>query len=94
MEDKKKFMAKAIELSINSATTIGGPFGSVIVKDQKIIAEGSNKVTSTNDPTAHGEIVAIREACKNLNTFDLLDVRFIHLVNLARCVFQQFIGQD
>ena len=71
MEDKKKFMAKAIELSIKSANTIGGPFGSVIVKDQKIIAEGSNKVTFTNDPTAHGEIVAIREACRNLNTFDL-----------------------
>ena len=71
MEDKKKFMAKAIELSINSANTIGGPFGSVIVKDNKIIAEGSNKVTSSNDPTADGEIVAIREACKNLNTFDL-----------------------
>ena len=71
MEDKKKFMAKAIELSINSANTIGGPFGSVIVKDDKIIAEGSNKVTYSNDPTAHGEIVAIREACKNLNTFDL-----------------------
>jgi len=71
MEDKKKFMAKAIELSINSANTIGGPFGSVIVKHNKIISEGSNKVTSSNDPTAHGEIVAIREACKNLNTFDL-----------------------
>jgi len=71
MEDKNKFMAKAIELSINSANTIGGPFGSVIVKDNKIIAEGSNKVTSSSDPTAHGEIVAIREACKRLNTFDL-----------------------
>ena len=71
MEDKKKFMAKAIELSINSANTVGGPFGSVIVKNNKIIAKGSNKVTSSNDPTAHGEIVAIREACKNLNTFDL-----------------------
>ena len=71
MEDKKKFMAKAIELSINSANTIGGPFGSVIVKDSKIIAEGSNKVTYSNDPTAHGEIVAIREACKKLKTFDL-----------------------
>ena len=46
MEDKKKFMLKAIELSINSAKTIGGPFGSIIVKDNKIIAEGSNKVTS------------------------------------------------
>ena len=71
MEDKNKFMAKAIELSINSANTTGGPFGSVIVKDNKIIAEGSNKVTSSNDPTAHGEVVAIREACKKLNTFDL-----------------------
>ncbi len=71
MENEKKFMAKAIELSINSANTMGGPFGSVIVKDDKIIAEGSNKVTYSNDPTAHGEIVAIREACKNLNTFDL-----------------------
>ena len=71
MEDKKKFMAKAIELSINSANTMGGPFGSVIVKDDKIIAEGFNKVTCSNDPTAHGEIIAIREACKNLNTFDL-----------------------
>ena len=71
MEDKKKFMARAIELSINSANTIGGPFGSVIVKNDKIIAEGSNKVTSSNDPTAPGEIVAIREACQNLNTFDL-----------------------
>jgi len=71
MEDSKKFMAKAIELSINSANTIGGPFGSVIVKDNKIIAEGSNKVTFLNDPTAHGEVVAIREACKKLKTFDL-----------------------
>ena len=71
MEDSKKFMAKAIELSINSANTIGGPFGSVIVQDSEIIAEGSNQVTSSNDPTAHGEIVAIRQACKKLNTFDL-----------------------
>ncbi|MDA9647607.1 nucleoside deaminase [Candidatus Pelagibacter sp.] len=71
MKDKIKFMVKAIDLSINSANTIGGPFGSVIVKENKIIAEGSNKVTSSNDPTAHGEVVAIREACKKLNTFDL-----------------------
>jgi len=71
MEEKNKFMLRAIELSIKSAETIGGPFGSVIVKDNKIISEGSNKVTSTNDPTAHGEIVAIREACLKLNTFNL-----------------------
>ena len=71
MEEKNKFMLRAIELSIKSAETIGGPFGCVIVKDNKIISEGSNKVTSTNDPTAHGEIVAIREACLKLNAFNL-----------------------
>ena len=71
MENDSKFILKAIELSIQSAKTSGGPFGSVIVKDNKIISEGYNKVTSTNDPTAHGEIVAIREACKKLNTFNL-----------------------
>ncbi len=49
----------------------GGPFGAVIVKDGKIIAKGGNSVTSTNDPTAHAEVVAIREACKKLNCFQL-----------------------
>ena len=68
---KNKFMKRAIELSENSANGTGGPFGSVIVKDEKIIAEASNEVTFTNDPTAHAEIVAIRKACKNLNTFNL-----------------------
>ena len=68
---KNKFMMRAIELSIDSVNSRGGPFGSVIVKDDKILGEGSNKVTSTNDPTAHGEIVAIRHACKNLNNFNL-----------------------
>ena len=71
MDDIKKFMLRAIELSIESASSDGGPFGCVIVKDSKIIAEGSNKVTSLKDPTAHGEIVAIREACRKLNTFNL-----------------------
>ena len=66
-----KFMERAIELSIESVNNNGGPFSSVIIKEGKIIAEGSNKVTSTNDPTAHGEIVAIRQACKKLNDFNL-----------------------
>ena len=66
-----EFMKRAIELSIQSVKNGGGPFGAVIVKDDKIIAEGSNQVTSTNDSTAHGEIVAIRNACKNLNNFNL-----------------------
>ena len=71
MISKNKFMLRAIELSISSAKDAGGPFGCVMVKDDKIIAEGSNKVTFSNDPTAHAEIVAIREACKKLNTFNL-----------------------
>jgi len=68
---KNEFMEKAIELSVESVNSGGGPFGCIIVKDNKIISEGSNKVTSTNDPTAHGEIVAIREACKKLKNFSL-----------------------
>jgi len=59
---KNKFMQRAIELSIESVNIGGGPFGSVIVKENKIIAEGSNEVTLTNDPTAHGETDAIRQA--------------------------------
>ena len=62
---------RAIELSINSVNNDGGPFGCVITKENKIITEGANKVTSSNDPTAHAEIVAIRAACKKLNTFNL-----------------------
>ncbi len=70
---KNEFMKRAIELSVESVNRGGGPFGSIIVKDNNIVAEGSNKVTLTNDPTAHGEIVAIREACKKLNNFSLND---------------------
>ena len=65
------FMQKAIELSIKNIHNNGGPFGCVIVKNNKIISEGMNGVTQNNDPTAHAEIVAIRNACKKLNTFDL-----------------------
>jgi guanine deaminase len=66
------FMQKAVELSKKgSANGKGGPFGCVIVKDGKIVGEGFNQVTSSNDPTAHAEVVAIRNACKNLNTFQL-----------------------
>ena len=68
---KNKFMQRAIDLSIESINSGGGPFGSVIAKDDEIISEGMNRVTVNNDPTAHGEITAIRQACKKLNTFDL-----------------------
>ena len=68
---KNKFMQRAIELSIESINSGGGPFGSVIVKGNEIISEGMNRVTVNHDPTAHGEITAIRQACKKLSTFDL-----------------------
>ena len=68
---KNEFMSRAIILSIESVYKGGGPFGSLIVKDNKIISEGFNQVTSANDPTAHGEIVAIRNSCKILNSFSL-----------------------
>ena len=71
MTSNNNFMLRAIELSIDSANKKGGPFGCVIVKNNKIMGEGSNKVTLSNDPTAHAEIVAIREACQKLNTFNL-----------------------
>ena len=68
---KNEFMKRAIDLSIESVNKGGGPFGCVIVKGGTIVSEGFNKVTSTNDPTAHGEVVAIREACKKINNFSL-----------------------
>ena len=68
-----KFMQHAIELSIKSVNQGTGPFGAVIVKENKIISEGFNIVTSANDPTSHAEIVAIRSACKSLNNFSLED---------------------
>ena len=65
-------MREAIRLSIENVNYgNGGPFGAVIVKDNKIIARGVNRVTSDNDPTAHAEIVAIRNACKELGSFQL-----------------------
>ena len=71
MTENSKFMLRAIELSIQSAKTKGGPFGCVIVKNNKIIAEGFNQVTAKNDPTAHAEIVTIRKACQIENNFFL-----------------------
>ncbi len=74
MENHKKFMRAAIKLAEKGVdSNSGGPFGAVVVKDNKIIGEGFNSVTSTNDPTAHAEIIAIREACKKLKSFQLDD---------------------
>lgn len=72
MTREEKYMKEAIALSEKGMNNDeGGPFGCIIVKDDKIVGSGNNKVISTNDPTAHAEIVAIREACKNLGSFQL-----------------------
>src|SRR5215475_14700006 len=71
---KSKFMREAIRLSLEMMRCgKGGPFGAVIVKGNKIVGRGWNQVTSTNDPTAHAEIVAIRDACRRLKKFELSD---------------------
>ena len=67
-----KFMTRAIELAREGVDrNEGGPFGCVIVRNGEIVGEGNNRVTSTNDPTAHAEVVAIRDACSKLGTFQL-----------------------
>lgn len=68
----KALMRRAIKLAREGvASGLGGPFGCVVARDGVVIGEGNNRVTSTNDPTAHAEVVAIREACKTLGTFQL-----------------------
>ncbi|HPC34743.1 MAG TPA: nucleoside deaminase [Candidatus Absconditabacterales bacterium] len=69
---QKEFMQEAIDLSKeNIEKQFGGPFGAVVVKDGKVVGRGFNHVVKNNDPTAHAEIQAIRDACTNLKTFDL-----------------------
>jgi guanine deaminase len=65
------FMRRAIVLALDNISCGGGPFAAVVVKDGRIIAEGVNRVTAANDPTAHAEVVAIREACRALRDFQL-----------------------
>lgn len=70
--DHERFMRRAIELSREKMCAgDGGPFGAVVVVDGRIVGEGWNQVTSHNDPTAHAEVVAIREACTALGTYSL-----------------------
>lgn len=69
-----KYMQMADELSKqNLLTNAGGPFGAVVVKNDVVVGVGNNQVLKNNDPTAHAEVMAIRNACKNLNTYDLTD---------------------
>ena len=70
-EQQKKLMREAIALSSRNIDNGGGPFGAVIVKDGKILARGANRVTADNDPTAHAEVNAIREAARILGTFEV-----------------------
>jgi guanine deaminase len=68
----EKFMREAIRQSLEGMErNDGGPFGAIVVKDGNIVGRGNNRVTSSNDPTAHAEVVAIRDACKNLGSFQL-----------------------
>lgn len=69
--DKQDFMREAIALAVESVAAGGGPFGAVVVKDGRIVSRGSNRVTLANDPTAHAEVNAIRQAAATLGTFDL-----------------------
>jgi tRNA(Arg) A34 adenosine deaminase TadA len=98
------FMARAIQLSIDNVRSLGGgPFGAVLVKGGEIIAEGVNQVTSMNDPTAHAEVLAIRQACRTLARFELRDCELytscepcpmclgaIYWARLARVYFGNF----
>ena len=69
--EDRAFMRMAIELSIENIDHGGGPFGAVVVRNGHVVAKGANRVVANNDPTAHAEVVAIRNACRELETFDL-----------------------
>ncbi|MDO6431894.1 nucleoside deaminase [Flavitalea sp. BT771] len=73
-ENDRKYLQQAIELANQGIKDgVGGPFGCIIVKDGEIVGRGCNQVTSTNDPTAHAEVVAIRDACRRLGNYQLTD---------------------
>ena len=73
MEKREQFMLEAIEMADNNVRNGGGPFAALIVRGDQIVGRGINRVTANNDPTAHGEVTAIRDACANLKTYDLSD---------------------
>ena len=90
------FMARAIQLSLeNVRSGRGGPFGCVIVKDGKVVAEGANRVTATNDPTAHAEVLAIRQACQKLRLLRTTGLRSLHFLRtLPHVPGRNLLGAD
>jgi len=72
-EKNDEFMKEAIRLALENVKNGGGPFGAVVVKNGEIVGRGVNRVTKNNDPTAHAEVNAIRDACSRLNSFQLID---------------------
>ena len=88
------FMARAIQLAIeNVRSGQGGPFGAVIVKDGNVIAEGANSVTAANDPTAHAEVVAIRQACQKLGLFELKNCDLYTSCEPCPCAWARSTGR-
>ena len=86
-------MRRAVQLSAERMrANLGGPFGAVIVRDGKVIAEGFNQVTTSNDPTAHAEVMAIRNACEALGHIRLKAARSIRAANPAPCALHRSIG--
>ena len=70
-DEDRYFLQQAIDLAVKNVESQGGPFAAIVVKDGKIVATGANRVTANNDPTAHAEVTAIRNACKTIGTHDL-----------------------
>ncbi|MDQ7861301.1 nucleoside deaminase [Peribacillus frigoritolerans] len=89
-----KFMEMAVRLANeNVLAKNGGPFGAIIVKDGKVVGRGCNNVTTANDPTAHAEVQAIRDACRNLDSFQLTDCEiYTELRTMPPCASALFIG--
>ncbi len=88
-----EFMRRAIVLAHENIRAGGGPFAAVVVKDGRVIAEGVNRVTAANDPTAHAEIVAIRAACQALKSFQLTDCDLYTSCEPCPCVSERFTGR-
>ena len=89
-----EFLRRAIALATENVNSgRGGPFAALIARDGKIVAEGLNIVTSTNDPTAHGEVTAIRAACKTLGSFCWPGANSTPVASLARCVWRRLTGR-